>query len=127
MSKDVVSLDPSAGSVRVLVIGDGTYEWYAPAFVRALQHTGVDATLFDYSHRWSTSFEYIQRRVMAGPALRRINKAILDTAASFDPIIVLLYASLPVYPETVHALRKTAWVTTYHNDNPFGLYGNRLF
>ena len=64
---------------------------------------------------------------MYGPALYRINKALIECAANVKPDLVLIFAGMPIWPATIKNLRRDFWVAGYHNDDPFGSNGDRSY
>lgn len=113
---------------KVLIVGDDTYPWYAPAWVRALVQLGIQTQHLSYSSLWSPGLlGRIERRYLLGTALSRINLATRMAAQEFGPDVVLLYAAFPVRRNTVEWLTEQHWVATYHNDDPFGVHGSKSF
>ena len=121
-------VDQGTSIHRVLIVGDDRYEWYAPAWCRALAQLGMDVVHFGYGSMWSHGLMgQLERRFMLGPALLEINRRALECAGAFEPEVVLLYAALPLRPTTVRSLASRYWVTTYHNDDPFGALGRKAY
>jgi spore maturation protein CgeB len=119
-------MQPDNAIRSVLVVGDDTYPWYAAAWHKALDELGVCTRFFSYSRLWSPAIiGRIERRYLWGPAITRINRALQSVASEFEPDVILLYAALPIQPNTIAQLANQAWVTTYHNDDPFGAYSNK--
>lgn len=116
-------------NLRVLIIGNTTYDWYAPAWKRALETLEVDTHLLDCTQLLSKNrfTRYMEQRFLVGPAMRLLNQRVLQLTQELAPHVVLLYANNFIYPSTVKKLTKHAWVTTFQNDNPFGLLKDRAY
>ncbi len=113
---------------RVLLAGTGQYEWYASAWVRGLKALEVEVIHYDWTEHWSKStLGDFERRFMYGPALFRINNALIARAENVKPDLVLIFAGMPIWPETIKNLRRDFWVAGYHNDDPFGSNGDRSY
>lgn len=113
---------------RILVIGEDRYEWYAPAWKQALCGLDIDTRQYSYTTKWSKGLiGRVEQRLLWGPAITQINTEVLAICRAFKPDIILLYAAFPIRPSTVEALTTHAWVTTYHNDDPFGMLGNKAY
>lgn len=112
----------------VLVVGDHTFAWYAPAAARALRILGLDVVEFNTSKYWSNGLVgRLERRFMMGRAIIRINKELLRRASAVKPGVILTYAANSILPSTIQILTRDFWVTSYHNDNPFGKYGRKAY
>lgn len=68
-----------------------------------------------------------EQRFLIGPALDRINQNLLNIADRVKPDVILIYAGLPIRPQTVKELSRRFWTAGYHNDDPFGQYGKKAF
>ncbi|MBF0295980.1 MAG: glycosyltransferase family 1 protein [Magnetococcales bacterium] len=108
--------------IRSVLIARGAFaQIYEPAWMRALNELGVHASLFD-AHRLTLPglFGRVERRLLWGPGIRRINRALLEQVERERPEVVLLYQGHYFLAATVRALQKWSFVVGYHNDDPFG-------
>jgi spore maturation protein CgeB len=113
---------------RILLAASYKYEFYAPAWKRALESLDVTVIPFDWDTCWSKGIiNRIEPRFLVGPTLSKINQQLKDMTNNVKPDIILIYAGLPVHPETVKNLARTYWVAGYHNDDPFGRYGKKAY
>jgi hypothetical protein len=65
-----------------------------------------------------------QNRIVAGPAVRRMNERLLRTAADLRPDVILFYNPTHVLARTIrrlHELLPGTKLAQYANDNPFGM------
>ncbi len=113
---------------RIVLAGSYQYDFYAPAWKRALEALDVRVAVFDWSRFWSgRPLRRLEQRFLFGPALARINQALIEMVAEIDPDVVMIYAGHPIRPQTVQKLSRRFWVASYHNDDPFGRYGAKAF
>ena len=113
---------------RILVAGDGQYEWFAPAWVKGLQTLGCDVEFIDWSKLSSSGpLGRLESRFMVGPGICRINAELERSARRVKPDVVLIHNGYPVRTETVARVAKEHWVTGFHHDDPFGRFGRRAY
>ncbi|MBF0182609.1 MAG: hypothetical protein HQM03_21550, partial [Magnetococcales bacterium] len=108
--------------IRSVLIARGAFdEIYEPSWVRALNELGVRASLFD-SHRLTLPGlpGRVERRLLWGPGIRRINRALLERVERERPEVVLLFQGHYFLAATVRELQKWSFVVGCHNDDPFG-------
>lgn len=124
--------------LSILIVADGhggvIYdEALAGAFLR-LGHKVERFTWKEYFHHYPyasvyptdgnrvRSFWYrLQNRFTVGPAVCRLNRALLQQAEALQPDLVFIYRGTHVWPSTLRALkaRTLAKVVGYNNDDPF--------
>jgi spore maturation protein CgeB len=124
--------------LKILMVADGhggaIYdEALADGFVK-LGHKVERFTWKEYFHNYPyanayptdgnkvRSFWYrLQNRLMAGPAVFKLNRALVAHAKTLQPDMVFLYRGTHVWPCTLKALRKVthAKIAGYNNDDPF--------
>lgn len=108
--------------IRSVLIAQGAFESiYEPAWVRALNELGVQASLFE-SHRLTLPglLGRIERRLLWGPGIQRIQRHLLARVAQHRPDVLLLYQGHYFTAATLQRLRRYTFVVGYHNDDPFG-------
>jgi len=115
-------------AITILVVGDHTFDWYAPATARVMREIGLNVCEFDASPFWSPApLRRVEQRFMIGPAVYRMNRALLKTAYATKPDLIFCYAANFVLPSTISKLGRDFWITGYHNDDPFGIFGQRTY
>jgi len=94
---------------------------YEPAWCRALNDLGIFCEIFD-AHTYTPPgiLGRVERRVLWGPGIRRLRKALIAKVADLRPDATLLYQGHYFDAQTVEALKALTFVTGYHNDDPFG-------
>lgn len=113
--------------MRVLIAQGAFEDMYEPAWCRALQELGVETELFpSHSYTLPGVLGRVERRVLAGPGVLRLRRALLNRVRAFKPDVTLLYQGHYFDPDTVRQLRKSTFVAGYHNDDPFGIKKNIL-
>jgi len=113
--------------MRILVAGDYTQPWRAPAWARALRELGLEVIEYDLRSQYSLGLlGKVERRYVVGPGIFRINQRLLRLASEYNPDVILVYAGQPVLPSTVQTLSRSFWVTGYQNDDVFGGWKNRF-
>lgn len=113
---------------KVVLVGSFQYDFYASAWKRAIESLNIQVVGFDWNQFWSRRLiRRLEQRFLIGPALAKINRSLLNVTAQFEPDVVLIYAGHPIWPQTIRELSRKYWVAGYHNDDPFGRYGTKLF
>lgn len=117
--------------MRILIIKGGFGDVYEPAWAKALSVLGHEVYMFD-CHQFTlpSILGRLERRFLIGPSIGKIRKKSVDFARFLKPDIILLYQGHYHDLQSVNELRKIAWTTGYHNDNPFsaledGRHSNR--
>ena len=108
--------------IRSILVARGAFgEIYEPAWVRALNELGLEAALFD-AHALTLPglAGRIERRLLRGPGVWRINRRLIERVERERPDLLMLYQG-HYYPRaTVERLRQWTCVVGCHNDDPFG-------
>ena len=107
--------------IRSILIAQGAFgAIYEPAWVRALNEIGITTTLFQ-AHQLTlpSLLGRIERRILWGPGVQRIQRKLLQKVKQEQPDILLLYQGHYYPAETIKQLRKYTFVVGYHNDDPF--------
>ncbi|MEO5334080.1 MAG: glycosyltransferase [Magnetococcus sp. YQC-5] len=114
--------------IRSVLIARGAFgDIYEPAWVRALRELGVDAHLFDaHSLTGPGLLGRVERRLLWGPGIVRIQRALETRLRQLRPQVLLLYQGHYYPAEVVQRLRALTFVTGCHNDDPFGTRGGLL-
>ncbi|PWT26040.1 glycosyltransferase [Butyrivibrio fibrisolvens] len=119
-------------SIKILFVGDGSYPMYARAFYDAANElVEVEAELMDYGDMNIKSIahsDYLRRieyHFCAGVNVININAELVRKCKESNYDIVFLYSAELIFASTVRRIKGLgAYVTVYHNDNPFTSNGN---
>jgi len=107
--------------MHVLLVGSQEYPMYAPAWARGLRELGIKVTALDWTESLSRGvIGRFERRFLFGPGINRAKSKLLHVANDVRADVVLLYAVPVIDVATIKQLSRRAWVTGYHNDDPFG-------
>ncbi len=108
--------------IRSILITQGAFgEMWEPTWVRALNELGIETRLFD-SHRLTLPglLGRVERRILWGPGIRRINQQLIAQVERERPDLLLLYQGHYFSADTLQQVRRHTFVVGYHNDDPFG-------
>jgi hypothetical protein len=112
---------------RVVIARGAFADIYEPAWNRALKEIGASSELFDAHALTLPGLPgRVERRILWGPGVVRIRRALIARVEETRPDITLLYQGHYYDGETVAALSRLSFVVGYHNDDPFGTRGNML-
>jgi hypothetical protein len=93
----------------------------------ALERLGYEVVPFNFSDYLRGSgriANFLYHRLLAGPAVDRLNRDFQRAAEFSAPRYILVDKPIFLWPETVHSLSKTiAPIIQYNLDNPFGHMG----
>jgi spore maturation protein CgeB len=93
----------------------------------ALERLGYEIVPFnfaDYLRGAGRIANFLYHRLLAGPAVDRLNRDFQRLAESSAPNLILVDKPIFLWPETVHSLSQTiAPIIQYNLDNPFGQMG----
>lgn len=106
--------------MKVFIIRGAFGDVYEPAWGRSLMKLGHEVFLFD-SHKYTSRgiIGRIERKYLIGIGIYRIRKESVRLAKEFKPDVILLYQGHYHDKKSIETLKNIAWVTGYHNDNPF--------
>jgi spore maturation protein CgeB len=114
--------------VKILVAGAYETEWRAQGWARALELNGAQVSRYDWNvHYSSGTVGYLERRLLKGPGIKRINEALLQHVERVKPDVTLVYAGKPIMPETVRVIAARCAAASYENDDPFGRWSRRAY
>lgn len=113
--------------MKILFVGDGSYDMYSKAFFKAAcDMDDVEADLLEYGNMNiksipnSNYFKRAEYHFCVGPDVNKINYELLKRYELKKYDIIFLYSAELIYPRTVKKLKKQgAYIAIYHNDNPF--------
>lgn len=107
--------------MRVLIARGAFAEMYEPAWDRALDELGTASEMFE-AHALTLPglLGRIERRLLWGPGISRLRRALVAKARQARPDVTLLYQGHYYDTDTVEELRRWSFVVGYHNDDPFG-------
>lgn len=125
--------------MRILIVSSGTaHHLYGGALQKGFQDLGHEANTFIWNPffkdaptsprppnplqalRWAAL--RAQNKVMAGPAVTRLNTALLTHIRRTRPQLIFLYRPTHILPSTLAKIRQffpKTIVMTYNNDDPF--------
>jgi hypothetical protein len=76
--------------LRVLIAQGAFEDMYEPAWCRALQELGVETELFpSHSYTLPGVLGRVERRVLAGPGVLRLRRALLNRVRAFKPDVTI--------------------------------------
>jgi glycosyltransferase involved in cell wall biosynthesis len=120
--------------VKLLLAGNWQYDWYESACAEALRRAGVDVIPFRFAPFFQgyAGWRYLGKveealPMLPGPALARLNGALLRAVQAHRPDCVLIWRGTHVLPLTLRAIRERtgAKLASYNNDDPFGPWRHR--
>lgn len=108
--------------MKIMIVGKWALPQYEKAFARGLLSNGVVVTELSVSHFFKGYFSHIQQTIpLPGPALLRLNRAVVDAADDQRPDLVLFWRPTHILPKTISKLEWMGVRTaSYNNDDPFG-------
>ncbi len=116
--------------MKILLSEDWASHIYAEPFFQRFKELGVEAHAFkeiEFFREAGASgparslLGKAQHRLGLGPAVRRLNTALLAQVDRFQPDAVFLFRGVYVLPDTLRAIqRRGIHVMGWQNDNPFG-------
>ena len=122
---------------RILIVRSAIEDFYEASWVRALRDNGHEVSMFDTFAHLTTSpiappddpthpsrsldrVGWWQHRLLWGPRISAVNGALIAHARELAPDVVLMYLGHHYTAKTIRALRRHAFVTLFHSDDPFG-------
>ena len=117
--------------MKILVVGDGRSVIHERALNTAFSECGAESELFTWRQYIDPAVTLdgappslalrTQDRLLAGPALRRLNRDLIERCERIGPDLVFVYRGSHIYPRTIVALKgRGCAVFGYNNDDPFG-------
>jgi len=121
--------------MKILLVGDDTYEMYVKAFYNSFLEMGYqNADLFALNHyvKPTTSiakfFWRVQSNIAFGPEIIRLNRLLLKYVKANKPAFLFLYTVRIIFPSTVKKIHNMGIkIFMYNNDNPFATYFPKYF
>ena len=111
-----------------MIIGACAWPQYEEAFARGLRDSGVEVTKLNTSNFFRGYYCRIQQIIpFPGPALLRLNRAVVDSVNEQQPDLVLFWRPTHILPNTINKLASMGKQSaSYNNDDPFGpqVHGN---
>ena len=107
--------------MKLLVCGDFAFDFYEPAFCRALRAAGAEVIELPVL-RWFAPLRAAQTRLLLGPGPALANAALVLACARERPDAVLLWRTPWVKPLALRLARAAGagLLALYNNDDPFG-------
>ena len=110
--------------MRILVAGQFGRGVYEESYCRAFERAGHAVRRVSWGSLFSSGLAgRAQFRLQLGPAVRRLNRELIEQVREFRPDAVLVWRGIFVWPETLLALRALPdrpLLLSYNNDDPFG-------
>jgi len=114
--------------MKILIVGAWSWLQYEEAFAKGLRDNGVEVCALSVSNFFKGYWGRIQQVIpFPGPALKRLNREVVDVANEQKPNLVLFWRTTHVLPKTINRLSSMGFKTaSYNNDDPFGpkVHGN---
>jgi spore maturation protein CgeB len=114
--------------MKIMIVGAWAWPQYEDAFARGLRDSGVEVYALTISNFFKGFLGRIQRAIpLPGPALLRLNCAVVAEAKEQQPDLVLFWRPTHILPKTISQLESIGVQTaSYNNDDPFGpkVHGN---
>lgn len=114
--------------MKLLIAGDWMWPQYEAAFSEALRRLGHEVERFCFRDFFRGTLGRVQRTLpLPGPALRKMNHALVSRAHECRPELLLVWRGTHLLPEAIAQIRQ-AGVTTvsYNNDDPFAQQAHSL-
>jgi len=108
--------------MNILIVGAWAWPHYEEAFARGLRGNDAEVSALATSNFFKGFLGRIQQALpLPGPALLRLNRAVLHAAKDQQPDLVLFWRPTHILPETISKLTSMGVHTaSYNNDDPFG-------
>jgi spore maturation protein CgeB len=114
--------------MKILIVGAWAWLQYEKGFAEGLRNNGVEVSALSVSNFFRGYLGRLQQIIpFPGPALLRLNRAIVDTVDEQKPDLVFFWRPTHVLPKTISKLTRMGFKTaSYNNDDPFGpnIHGN---
>ncbi|HDM8191466.1 CgeB family protein [Vibrio harveyi] len=119
--------------MKVLIVGENSFEIYESAFSRAFKNQGHISHIFswkEYFNKYDNEsgvlnkiFRFclrVQNKLLLGPVIDKVNRDLLSAAEKDDFDLVFIYRGTHVYKSTIRTLKERGLlVYGYNNDDPF--------
>jgi len=120
----------AVNSHKILYVGHWNKEIYEKALASGFIQNGWSVIPFKYNdHLPPTKIGHTQKRVKFGPAIKKMNDALLGVCEKETPTAVLFELSDLVLPSVLKRMKERHPETElilFHNDNPFVGLHNRI-
>jgi spore maturation protein CgeB len=114
--------------MKILIVGAWAWPQYEDAFARGLRDCGMEVLSMPVSHFFKGfSGRFQQTFPVPGPAMFRLNRAVVAEVSAQRPELVLFWRPTHILPNTLRQLAVLGVRTaSYNNDDPFGpkIHGN---
>ncbi|MGW8159248.1 MAG: CgeB family protein [Desulfoprunum sp.] len=117
--------------MKILIAGDWHSEIHEESVYQAFQQLGHEPIRFSWHQffkhqkklgRLAVPLLKAQNKYMVGPVVNRLNRDLVNIAASEQPDMVLIYRGSHIFPSTLRELSRSlpnAILVGYNNDDPF--------
>lgn len=108
--------------MKIMIVGAWAWPQYEEAFAQGLRDSGIEVSSLSVLHFFNCLFGRIQQTIpVIGPALLRLNRAVVDSVKEKQPDLVLFWRPTHIRPQTLRQLASVGVQTaSYNNDDPFG-------
>lgn len=122
--------------VKVLLVGDDTFDIYVNAFYRAYIQEGYSNTQLFATNRClnipnkglMNIIKRAENKLAYGPHIAHVNFELLKKIDEVKPQLVFLYTARLIFAKTIAQIKKRGiTVFVYNNDDPFGTYFPKYF
>lgn len=127
--------------MKIVIAGAWQWPWYEAACASALVDMGHEVIPFGWDQVFTEPVSgkserkprsrllAAQRKAILGPAISRLNQALVEVVTQGQPDVLLLYRAPLVSPRSLVTIRRRAPLTViaqYCNDDPFSPQARRL-
>lgn len=120
-------------TIKVLLIGDDSYQMYAKAFYDSFLEMGYDVDFFPTNYymegtKYGKLILRAENKFAYGPKVSNINRKLIKRVKELKPALVFLYSSRLIYAKTIKILKELGNIVfIYNNDDPFAEYYPKYF
>ena len=113
---------------RLLMCGDWSSDYQEESLANGFVRIGYEVTRFKTKDYFCCSENYfsqflmrLQRKLILGPRIWKLNFDLLRIALRLNPTILFLYRNTQIYPLTIRIIKKRSLsiIVCYNNDNAF--------
>ena len=112
----------SARRLRIVLAGEWRADIHEAAWATGLRALGHVVEPFSWGDRLGGTVGRVQNRLLWGPAIWRLNAALVRTVLDSGADALLVYRGTHILPETYRELRRlcpSLAIVSYNNDDPF--------
>lgn len=114
--------------MKILIAGNWSWYHYECAFADALKKLGHEVVRLSFCDLFQGKLGHYQSALpLPGPALWKLNRALLKKVRDSKPSIVLVWRGTHILPKLLKLIKaEGAFIVSYNNDDPFSplVHGN---